>query len=238
VSQRQAILDAQREGLRLLARLLESVAPDKPDLDAMADEVIRWLKSAHETTGENFKPPEKAEVVRHLKAVLDAGGGGLAEATAPNKSGHGCHDTDTGHPAPCPGSGAKPGLARRAAGAVAGKVSNTARAVASAPGQVSAVFAAKYADAAGGKASRILKASGGTLSAGVKAAASSAGQKAVTAYKGLEGKYGRKGAIAILVATAVLTPLPVPGTMYAPLLVAKGIMAVKGYLKGGEKPRD
>jgi hypothetical protein len=48
VSQRQAILDAQREGLRLLARLLEAVAP--------------------------------------------------------NKSGPGCHDTETGHPAKCPGN--------------------------------------------------------------------------------------------------------------------------------------
>jgi hypothetical protein len=56
VSQRQAVLDAQREVPRLLARLLEAVSR--------------------------------------------------------NKKGPGCHDTQTGHPAPCPGSGG-PGVSGR-----------------------------------------------------------------------------------------------------------------------------
>ncbi len=42
----------------------------------------------------------------------------------------------------------------------------------------------------------------------------------------LEGRYGRTGAILVLTAAVVLTPVPVPGTTLAPVLVAEGIRAV------------
>jgi hypothetical protein len=42
----------------------------------------------------------------------------------------------------------------------------------------------------------------------------------------LEGRYGRTGAILVLTAAVALTPVPVPGTTFAPVLVAEGIRAV------------
>ncbi len=42
----------------------------------------------------------------------------------------------------------------------------------------------------------------------------------------LVGRYGRTGALLVLTAAVVLTPVPVPGTTFAPVLIAEGIRAV------------
>lgn len=45
---------------------------------------------------------------------------------------------------------------------------------------------------------------------------------------GWEKRYGRKGMVAILVATVVLTVVPLPGTSFIPVAVAEVILKVRG----------
>jgi hypothetical protein len=51
----------------------------------------------------------------------------------------------------------------------------------------------------------------------------------------LEARYGRTGAILVFTAAVVLTPVPVPGTTFAPVLLAEGIRAVGTTFWSAEK---
>jgi hypothetical protein len=51
----------------------------------------------------------------------------------------------------------------------------------------------------------------------------------------LEHRYGRTGAILVFTTAVLLTPIPVPGTTLAPILVAEGIRAVSYTFWTGER---
>jgi hypothetical protein len=59
-------------------------------------------------------------------------------------------------------------------------------------------------------------------------------EKAVGRYRIFEMRYGRRGAKVLLSAVVALAPVPVPGTMFAPVALAEAVLAVRRWLKKRE----
>lgn len=82
-----------------------------------------------------------------------------------------------------------------------------------------------------GKAEEIAKAGGG-LGEKAKAIAGKVKDKIVAKYQKMEGRYGRKGAIAVMAACIALTPVPVPGSSFVPIGIAEGALVIHKMIKG------
>lgn len=80
------------------------------------------------------------------------------------------------------------------------------------------------------KASRIARATGAVKGA-AKAVVAKAKSMAVNKFKKFEVRYGHKGAVAVMSASILLTPIPIPGTSFAPILIAEGVRAVGRLFK-------
>ncbi len=148
----------------------------------------------------------------------------LLEACVPNKIGRGKHDDHTGAPCTDQPATAKPSLKQRVA-AAPGNVAAAGRAVAQ-------TFSEAHAAAAGNHATRILKAAASTAGQGGAKAAQGGLGFIKDKWGAWEEEYGRGGAVAMLVAAAAFTAIPVPGTMYVPLFMARGIKAAWNKLRG------
>lgn len=85
-------------------------------------------------------------------------------------------------------------------------------------------------------AKSILAKAGGALKGAARAAVAKTAAFAVARYEKLESEFGRKGAIAILGATVVLTPVPLPGTSLAPIAAAKAYTYLKAKLAKAPLP--
>jgi hypothetical protein len=57
-------------------------------------------------------------------------------------------------------------------------------------------------------------------------------------YEKLASRYGSKGAIAILSAMVLLSPVPVPGTSLIPIALAEGVRALGGMLGGKQMSQE
>jgi hypothetical protein len=57
-------------------------------------------------------------------------------------------------------------------------------------------------------------------------------------YEKLASRYGSKGAIAILSAMVLLSPVPVPGTSLIPIALAEGVRALGGMLGGKQMSEE
>lgn len=55
---------------------------------------------------------------------------------------------------------------------------------------------------------------------------------AVAKFNKFEQRYGRAGAIAVMSASVALTPIPLPGTSLAPILIAEGVLHLSKLWKG------
>lgn len=57
-------------------------------------------------------------------------------------------------------------------------------------------------------------------------------RKAIEKFHKMEERYGRKGAIAVMAATVILTPIPAPGTSLVPMAIAEASLAIGKLFKG------
>lgn len=77
----------------------------------------------------------------------------------------------------------------------------------------------------------LMKSAAGKLSEKARAIAGKVKAAAVAKFKTYEAKYGRKGAIAVMAAMVALTPIPAPGTSFAPVLIAEAVRHVAKFLR-------
>jgi hypothetical protein len=59
-----------------------------------------------------------------------------------------------------------------------------------------------------------------------------------TKYAGLVDKYGHTGAKAILAATVLLLPVPIPGTSFLPVAIAEAVRRIHGAINGNGKDNE
>lgn len=172
-------------------------------LSAMVHEVKSWLSELAQEVGEDPPQLEDEEIRKQLRAALGAGPARYSKDAS-------------GHEHKGKGEGGGQFTSSGDGGSSGG----------SSPHDDSAITKA------GSRASRIIKAIGSSISGAVKAAVSKVTSKVGGFYSKLESQYGRKGAVAIMIASVALLPIPVPGTAYVPLLAAKAFSAVKSKLTG------
>jgi hypothetical protein len=73
---------------------------------------------------------------------------------------------------------------------------------------------------------RLFQATHGVVGEGVRDLGLHVRQMAIDKMTALEARYGRVGALTVFGAAVLLTPVPVPGTTFVPVLVAEGVRAV------------
>jgi hypothetical protein len=137
------------------------------------------------------------------------------EACEPNKIGHGYHDSESGFP--CSPNGKSTGQRQNGAGVTPPHTQGNKSPELSSIAQ---------------KTAKILSHAKGAVKRQAIRMVGKARAFAEKKFAALEAKYGRAGAIAVMSAVIAMTPVPVPGSSLAPILLAEGVRYVAQKMAG------
>jgi hypothetical protein len=199
-------------------------AVDEKHLPAMAQEARSWLEEVFRLAGKKAPELDEQAIADALRGQLPGDKREMVEACEPNKSGKGFHDTKTGYP--CSTGGA----AGQASVQPSGKPNPPGQKPPAVRGLTAGGNESPGLSSISEKAAKILSSAKGGVKKQAIALAGKARAYAVKKFADLEAKYGRAGAIAVMSAVIAMTPVPVPGSSLAPILLAEGMRYVAGKL--------
>jgi hypothetical protein len=188
----------------------ESIDPAR--VPEMAADAKQWIQEMHRLAKKSAPEIDEQALADAIQQHVPGEKREVGEGCEPNATGHGFHDSETG--APC-SQGGKPGVGPQKPGQ------------AEQPGRQS-----PHLDGMASKVKQLLHAAGKHGARLAEKGRATAVKYAQKRFADLESKYGRAGAIAVLSAVVAMTPVPVPGSSLAPLLIAEGARHVLGRLSG------
>jgi Phage portal protein, lambda family len=198
---------------------------DEKRIPEMARDAREWIEEVFRSLGKKAPKLDDQDIADALRSQMPGEPRGMVEACTPNKAGHGYHDTETG--APCsPGGKETPAERPKAS------VSTGVR-----PGGDESPDLLPISE----KAAKIIVAAPRGVMQQVTKVRDKVRAIAVKRFAAMEEKYGRAGAIAVMSAVIAMTPVPVPGSSLAPILIAEGVRYIVGRLskpEGAQPPRD